>query len=147
VSNALFPPCLGRPDGCAGRGGSQHHSAPFSRPQAGTVLHGPARPNRFKSCCASKLYLHLFKLEAFSIQLLHHRVNFNACGLFELGLPLVVSVRSLRSVRLQSMYPVYVIAPFALQTLGAVTTYLVVLLQLRAGPSDVPANATSVQHD
>ncbi|XP_034240979.1 gustatory receptor for sugar taste 43a-like [Thrips palmi] len=51
------------------------------------------------------------QLESFSIQLLHHKVNFNACGLFELGLPLVVSI------------------------LGAVTTYLVVLLQLKGSPT------------
>ncbi|KAK3924407.1 Gustatory receptor for sugar taste 43a [Frankliniella fusca] len=59
------------------------------------------------------------QLETFSIQLLHHRVNFNACGLFELGLPLVVSI------------------------LGAVTTYLVVLLQLKA-PGEAPLNSTAV---
>ncbi|KAJ1532316.1 hypothetical protein ONE63_000923 [Megalurothrips usitatus] len=60
------------------------------------------------------------QLETFSIQLLHHRVNFNACGLFELGLPLVVSI------------------------LGAVTTYLVVLLQIKSSPDGAPANATAV---
>ncbi|XP_052130981.1 gustatory receptor for sugar taste 43a-like isoform X2 [Frankliniella occidentalis] len=60
------------------------------------------------------------QLETFSIQLLHHRVNFNACGLFELGLPLVVSI------------------------LGAVTTYLVVLLQLKGAPGESTANSTAV---
>ncbi|XP_034256155.1 gustatory receptor for sugar taste 43a-like [Thrips palmi] len=50
------------------------------------------------------------QLEMFTMQLMHHRVTFSACGLFELELPLVVNV------------------------LGSVTTYLVVLLQLK-GPS------------
>ncbi|KAE8748081.1 Gustatory receptor 50 [Frankliniella occidentalis] len=46
-------------------------------------------------------------MEMFSVLLMHQRVSFNPCGLFELDLSVVVSL------------------------LGAVTTYLVVLLQIR----------------
>ncbi|XP_034232272.1 gustatory receptor for sugar taste 43a-like [Thrips palmi] len=64
------------------------------------------------------------ELQAFSMQLMHHNVSFTACGMFELGLPLTVSV------------------------MGAVATYLVVLLQIKgssescSSPDKRSTNAT-----
>ncbi|KAK3917231.1 Gustatory receptor for sugar taste 43a [Frankliniella fusca] len=60
------------------------------------------------------------QLEMFSMQLMHQRVTFSPCGLFELDLSLVVTL------------------------LGAVTTYLVVLMQIKVPPSsDIYLNTTN----
>ncbi|XP_026272762.2 gustatory receptor for sugar taste 43a-like [Frankliniella occidentalis] len=67
--------------------------------------------NMLHPCC------HLRKqLELFSMQLMHQRVGFSPCGLFELDLKLLLSL------------------------LGAVTTYLVVLFQIRVPSTNVDIN-------
>ncbi|XP_034247033.1 putative gustatory receptor 28b isoform X2 [Thrips palmi] len=63
------------------------------------------------------------QLEVFTCQLLHHQVTFSACGLFELDFPLVASV------------------------LTAVTTYLVVVLQLKETKSCPPTIVPETSHE
>lgn len=40
----------------------------------------------------------MFQLQEYSVQLMHHNITFTACGVFELSLPLIVSVRIFRGI-------------------------------------------------